>query len=163
MTATSLGGDCTLRTIFVDADACPVKSEIYKVAKRYGWSVTVVANTVMHTPQADWLSMIVVGNNADAADNWIAEHVGEGDIVVTADIPLAARCLQNHAKVLDSRGKEFTEDAIGSALANRELLDQLRVDGMITGGPAPFQPKHRSNFLQKLDQLIHQVQKQHKL
>jgi len=146
----------------VDADACPVKPEIYKVAKRYGWSVTLVANTVMQAPQAPWLRIIVVEGHANAADDWIVEHAGTGDIVVTADVPLAARCLENGAAVMDSRGRPFTEDSIGSALASRELMDQLRAQGATTGGPAPFQSKDRSQFLQRLDQAIQSVRRKHK-
>ena len=133
---------------------------MYKVAKRYGWSVTLVANEVIQGPQADWLEIVVVKRHAGAADDWIAEHAGDGDLVITSDIPLAARCLDNGSVVLDSRGGEFTNDSIGNALATRELMDQLRAQGATTGGPAPFQPRDRSQFLQKLDQKIQTLRRQ---
>ena len=146
-----------LSRILVDADACPVKQEIYRVAKRYGWSVTLVANTVMQGPKADWLDVVVVKGHADAADNWIAENATATDVVITSDIPLAARCLEKEAAVLDSRGGEFTDASIGSALATRQLMDQLRAQGATTGGPAPFQPRDRSQFLQALDRKIQEL------
>lgn len=140
--------------IFVDADGCPVKDEVYRVAKRYGLSVTLVANSWMKVPQESWLSLQVVKDGFDAADDWIVEEVRDGDIVITIDIPLAARCLEKGARVLGHKGRIFSEDSIGDALATRELLSQLREMGEITGGPAPFSKKDRSQFLQKLDQII---------
>ena len=140
--------------IFVDADACPVKEEIYRVAKRYGYAVTLVSNAMMRIPQAEWLKLIVVDGRLDAADNWIAERIAENDIVISADIPLAARCLEKGAVVLDMRGGVFTEDRIGEALASREILGLLRDRGAIAGGPAPFEQRDRSRFLQCLDQAI---------
>jgi uncharacterized protein YaiI (UPF0178 family) len=160
-TTDSIRSEFPLHRIFVDADACPVKPEIYKVARRYGWSVTLVANTVMAASPAPWLTVAVVEGHANAADDWIAEHTQMGDIVVTADVPLAARCLENGAAVLDSRGRAFTEDSIGNALASRDLMDQLRAQGATIGGPAPFQPKHRSQFLQKLDQSIQSIRRRY--
>jgi uncharacterized protein len=139
-------------TIYVDADACPVKDEVYKVARRYGLRVAVVANAPLRVP-AGPLVELVVRPGFGAADDWIAEQTGEGDIVVTADIPLAARCLARGARVLGPKGKPFTENDIGSALALRELMDELRQGGAITGGPAAMTPKDRSNFLSKLDEL----------
>ncbi len=124
--------------------------------------MTLVANTVLPAPKTDWLEMVVVNRDANAADKWIAEQAGELDIVITADIPLAAHCVDNGAAVLDHGGREFTEDSIGSVLASRDLLDQLRADGNVTGGPAPFQPKQRSQFLQRLDQVIHRIQRKQK-
>ena len=145
--------------IYVDADACPVKQEVYRVAQRYELKVTLVANTWMRVPETDWLELVVVDDNLDAADDWIAEHVAEKDIVITADIPLASRCLEKNAAVLDMKGGAFTEDRIGQALAGRELLSQLRDLGTITGGPPPFEQRDRSRFLQRLDQAIHAARK----
>src|SRR5271157_1726851 len=138
-------------TIYVDADACPVKEEVYRVARRYGLRVAVVANAPLRVP-AGPLVELVVRPGFGAADDWIAQEVGPGDIVVTADIPLAARCLAKEARVLDPKGREFTDNDIGSALAMRELMDQLRQGGAITGGPAPMTSKDRSRFLSKLDE-----------
>jgi hypothetical protein len=145
--------------IFVDADACPVKEEIYRVAKRYEYAVTLVANAVMRIPQADWLKLAVVDGRLDAADDWIVERIAADDIVISADIPLAARCLEKGAVVLDMRGGVFTEDRIGEALASREILGQLRERGTISGGPAPFTQQDRSRFLQRLDQAIQAIRR----
>lgn len=145
--------------IFVDADACPVKEEIYRVAKRYGYAVTLVSNAMMRIPQAEWLKLIVVDGRLDAADDWIAECVAENDIVISADIPLAARCLGKGAVVLDMRGGVFTDDRIGEALASREILGLLRDRGAIVGGPAPFEQRDRSRFLQCLDQAIQAIRR----
>ena len=140
--------------IFVDADGCPVKQEIYRVARRYGLKVTLVSNSRMRTPQEDWLKVIVVEGQFNAADDWIVEHVGENDIVITGDIPLASRCLEKGAQVLAPTGRIFREEGIGDALATRELLSHLRDLGTITGGPAPFNKQDRSRFLQRLDETI---------
>jgi uncharacterized protein YaiI (UPF0178 family) len=146
--------------IYVDADACPVKEEVYKVAKRYGLRVAVVANAPLRVP-AGPLVELVVRPGFGAADDWIAEQAGDGDVVVTADIPLAARCLPKGAHVLGPKGKPFTEADIGSALALRELLDGLRQGGAVTGGPAAMTPKDRSRFLSKLDELANAVLRAH--
>jgi len=146
--------------IYVDADACPVKDEVYKVAKRYQLPVTLVANAGMSVPQASWLKLIVVKNHLDAAADWIAENCTAQDIVITGDIPLASRCLEQGAKVLDHRGGEFTPDSIGSALASREVLEQLRAAGVETGGPRPHQKNDRSQFLQTLDRVIQKLKRQ---
>ena len=140
--------------IYVDADGCPVKQEIYRVAQRYRLEVTLVANSWMRAPDEGWLQLVVVDDCFDAADDWIVEHVIENDIVISGDIPLAARCLEKGARVIAPRGRIFTEDAIGEALAKRELVSHLRDLGTITGGPAPFDRKDRSLFLQRLDQVI---------
>ena len=140
-----------MTAIYVDADACPVKNEVYRVAERLTLEVKVVANSGIYVPDADLIELIVVGNAIDAADDWIAEHAGPNDIVIADDIPLAARCIRNGARVLSPKGNEFTEEAIGNVLAKRDILSQLRENGMITGGPAPYQPKDRSRFLQRLD------------
>lgn len=145
--------------IFVDADACPVKPEIYRVARRYALRVTLVANAWMRIPSEDWLTLVVVEGQLDAADDWIVEHVTENDIVISGDVPLASRCLAKGAVVLDLRGGVFTEDSIGEALAGRELLSHLRDLGTITGGPAPFEKRDRSRFLQRLDDTIQAVRK----
>ena len=145
--------------IYVDADGCPVKDEVYRVAKRYDIPVTLVANSWMHTPDEPNIKFMRVDDGFDAADNWIVEKVSPNEIVITADIPLAARCLEKGARVLGPKGRIFTEDGIGTALANREVASQMREHGMITGGPAPFNKKDRSRFLQQLDTTIHACRK----
>ena len=145
--------------IFVDADACPVKQEVYRVAERHGLRVTLVSNVSMRRPQKDWIELVVVGDHLDAADDWIAGHAGLDDIVISGDIPLAARCLGQGALVLGPAGHAFTQDNIGEALATRDLLSQLRDMGTMIGGPAPFQKKDRSRFLQRLDEIIHAIRR----
>lgn len=140
--------------IFVDADACPVKTEVYRVATRYRLGVTLVANAWMRTPDCPWLNLKIVGEEPDAADDWIVINAESGDIVVTSDIPLAGRCLQKQARVLTPKGKQFTDSNIGSALATREILAGLRSAGEITGGPLPLSNHDRSRFLQELDRLV---------
>jgi hypothetical protein len=140
--------------IFIDADGCPVKQEVYRVARRYGLHVTVVSNSRIQVPYEPWLELVVVEGQFDAADDWIVAHVTEKDIVISGDIPLAARCLDKGALVLGPRGHAFTEDSIGEALASRALLAYLRELGTITGGPAPFEQRDRSRFLQRLDEAI---------
>lgn len=141
-------------TIYVDADACPVKDEVYRVARRYGLQVAVVANAPLRVP-AGPLVELVVRAGFGAADDWIADQVSDKDIVITADIPLAARCLARGARVLDPKGHAFTDNDIGSALAMRDLMDGLRQGGVVTGGPAPMTAKDRSRFLSKLDEAVH--------
>jgi uncharacterized protein YaiI (UPF0178 family) len=143
--------------IYIDADACPVKDETYKVAERYGLPVHVVTNTWMTLPERDWLHLEVVDSGFDAADDWIVEQCGDGDVVVTGDILLAERCLQQGASVLGHKGTPFTNDSIGDAVATRELMATLREMGQMTGGPAPFQKKDRSRFLQGLDTMIQKI------
>ena len=140
--------------IYVDADACPVKDEVYRVAKRYGLAVFVVSNGRIRIPDDPAVEMVVVSGHFDAADAWIAERITGTDVAVTSDIPLASLCLAKGARVLDPKGKVFTEESIGDALANRELMAYLRDTGNITGGPPPFEPRDRSRFLQKLDDLV---------
>lgn len=140
--------------IFVDADACPVKEEIYKVARRYAVQVHVVANAPIRIPPDELIELIVVKGGFDAADDWIAERAGLGDIVITTDIPLAERCLVRAARVLGPKGAEFTESSIGEALATRALLDMLRQSGEFGGGPSPFSKADRSRFLSKLDEVV---------
>lgn len=145
--------------IFVDADACPVKQEVYRVAKRYKLGVTLVSGSWMRIPEGINATLRVVDQGMDAADDWIAEHVEAGDIVVTADIPLAARCVGKGAYVLGPTGKPFTEDNIGPALATRNLLSDLRELGEITGGPPPFGKRDRSRFLEGLDKAVNEVRR----
>jgi uncharacterized protein len=147
-------------TIYIDADACPVKDEVYRVARRYAVRVAVVANAPLRTP-LDPLIELVVRPGFGTADDWIVEQTGPGDIVITADIPLAARCLAKEARVLDAKGHPFTENDIGSALAMRGLMDELRQGGNVTGGPAPMTPKDRSRFLSKLDEMVNAVRRAH--
>ncbi|NNE42785.1 MAG: YaiI/YqxD family protein [Gemmatimonadetes bacterium] len=151
--------EAALLDIYIDADACPVKNETYKVAERYGLQVIVVAADWMRAPLHEWIRVVAAGSDFDAADNWIAENVQEDDIVITADIPLAARCLEKKARVLDHRGGEFDEASIGDALASRELLSTLRETGEITGGPRPFDQRQRSKYLQELDRTINALRK----
>lgn len=141
--------------LYVDADACPVKPEVYRVAKRHDLRVTLVAASGMRIPSDPNLSLEVVAQGFDAADDWIVARAGPGDIVVTADIPLAARCLERGAYVLGPTGRPFTESNIGDALATRNLLADLRGAGLDSSGPPPFDPRDRSRFLQALDQAIH--------
>lgn len=145
--------------IYIDADACPVKDEVYRVAARYGLQVTLVANSWMRTPREDWLRLEVVAEGADAADDWIVERVEAEDIVITADIPLAARCLKAGARALGTTGRPFTEDNIGHVLATRDLMTELRDAGAKTSGPPPLRKQDRSLFLQQLDQMIQAIRR----
>jgi uncharacterized protein YaiI (UPF0178 family) len=145
--------------IFVDADACPVKDEVYRVAERHGLPVSVVAAGFIRVPQDSWIERIAAGSGPDAADDWIVERVRAGDIVITADIPLASRCVKAGAAVIAPTGRPFTEDAIGMALAVRNLMTDLRSAGDVTRGPKPFSPRDRSTFLSTLDQTIRRLQR----
>lgn len=147
--------------IFVDADACPVKQEVYRVAHRYHLDVTLVANSWMRIPDEGWIELEVVGNDFDAADDWIVEHVQPDDIVITADIPLAGRCLKEGARVIGTTSKPFTENNIGLSVATRDLLAELRGAGEITGGPPPLEKRDRSRFLQQLDEVIQSIRREH--
>jgi len=140
--------------IFVDADACPVKEEVYRVAARHGLSVFVVANSPIMVPRAPGIERVVVGADPDAADDWIAERAGPGAIVVTSDVPLASRCVESGAGVIAPNGKRFSENSIGMALATRHLMDHLRSTGQVTSGPKAFRARDRSNFLSALDNAI---------
>jgi uncharacterized protein YaiI (UPF0178 family) len=142
-------------SIYVDADACPVKDEIYRVARRHAIKVFVVSNSPLRVPQEEIFEFVGVSGGFDVADDWIAERARTGDIVITADIPLAGRCLPQGARVLGPTGLEFTEEAIGDALATRALLDMLRQSGDFRGGPSRFARSDRSRFLSRLDELIH--------
>jgi hypothetical protein len=145
--------------IFVDADACPVKNEIYRVAERYHLSVTLVTNSWMRSPPYSWVKLQVVGDGLDEADDWIVEHVQPDDVVITADIPLASRCIKGGAAVIGSTGKPFTEDNVGAALAMRDLMKELRDSGAMTGGPPPLTQRDRSRFLQEFDTMIQAIRR----
>lgn len=140
--------------ILVDADACPVKPEVYKVAARHDLPVLVVSNVSMRTPREGRVELLLVGDGMDEADDRIVELAGPGDVVITADIPLASRALAKGARALGPKGREFTEESIGDALATRELMAHLRESGSVTGGPAPFAPKDRSRFLDRLERIV---------
>ena len=146
--------------IYVDADACPVKDEIYRVAARHGLPVSVVAGQFIRVPQDPLIERIAAGSGMDAADDWIAERAGKGDIVITSDIPLASRCVKAGAEVIAPNGKPFTEQSIGMTLAVRNLMTDLRSSGEVTGGPRSFAPRDRSAFLSALDQTIRRIQRQ---
>ena len=146
--------------IYVDADACPVKDEIYRVATRHGLPVSVVAGQFIRVPQDPLIERIAAGSGMDAADDWIAERATRGYIVVTSDIPLASRCVTAGAEVIAPNGKPFTEQSIGMTLAVRNLMTDLRSSGEVTGGPRSFAPRDRSAFLSALDQTIRRLQRQ---
>jgi uncharacterized protein YaiI (UPF0178 family) len=145
--------------VYIDADGCPVKQEVYRVAKRYGLRVTLVSNSWMRIPQEDWLELVVVDGKFNSADEWIVGHVTENDVVISDDIPLASLCLKKGARVLTPKGRVFTDDSIGGALANRDILAHLRELGTFTGGPAPLQKRDRSQFLQRLDEVVQAVRR----
>ncbi|RKZ16529.1 YaiI/YqxD family protein [bacterium] len=145
--------------IYVDADACPVKDEVYRVAERYGLPVTLVANSYMRIPGSDRVKLVVVDKGLDEADDWIVEQAGPDDIVITGDIPLAARCLDEGALVLGHKGRPFTKENVGDSLATRQLLKQLRDQDVMMGGPPPFAKKDRSLFLQQLDQMVNAIRR----
>ena len=140
--------------IYLDADACPVKNEAYRVAERYQLKVHVVSNSPIAVPREPFIERVVVAAGMDKADDYIAERAAQGVIVITADVPLAARCVKAGAVVIAPNGRPFTEESIGMTLATRNLMDQLRSAGEITGGPKPFSPKDRSAFLGSLDREI---------
>ncbi|MCZ8262017.1 MAG: YaiI/YqxD family protein [Beijerinckiaceae bacterium] len=140
--------------VFIDADACPVKDEVYKVAGRHGVRTIVVSNSYMQLPRDPMIERVVVGAGLDVADDYIAGRARRGIVVVTADIPLAARCIKAGADVIAPDGRAHTEQSIGAVLATRNLMDDLRSAGQITGGPRPFSPRDRSNFLSALDLAI---------
>ena len=141
-------------TLYIDADACPVKDETYKVAARYGLKTFVVSNSFIQIPQSSLIARMIVEAGPDIADDWIAQQVVAGDVVITSDIPLAARVLAKDAHAVAPNGRAFTSDSIGAALASRALMEHIRSTGDITGGPPPFSAAHRSQFLQTLDQII---------
>ena len=146
-------------SLYIDADACPVKQEIYRVAERHALKgvalkVFVVSNSPIAVPRSEMIERVVVGAGMDEADNWIAERAKRGDIVITADVPLASRGVKAGAAVIAPNGRVFTEESIGMSLATRNLMDSLRSAGEITSGPKPFAPHDRSEFLSALDRAI---------
>ncbi|MSP75170.1 MAG: YaiI/YqxD family protein [Rhodospirillaceae bacterium] len=147
-------------SLYIDADACPVKAEIYRVAERYGLKVYVVSNSYINVPRDPRIERVVVSDGFDAADDWIAERVGPEDIVVTADIPLADRSLKKGAAAIGSTGVAFTTSSIGMAMASRELMSNLRAMGEATGGPKPMSQRDRSRFLSTLDETIQKLRRQ---
>lgn len=149
-------------TIFVDADGCPVKEEICRVAVKCGLNVILVSNKPLRHPANPLFSSVVVSGNFDSADDWIVNNSSTDDIVVTADVLLARRSLEKNARVLNPNGRVFTRNTIGEAMALRELLSDMRDSGIITGGPAPFKPKDRSLFLHRLQENIQSITKNHK-
>ncbi len=153
--------DANARSIhlYIDADACPVKAEVYRVAERFiargtALRVVVVSNAPIAVPRDEFIERLVVGGGMDEADNWIAERAGRGDVVITADVPLAARAVKAGASALAPNGRPFTEDAIGLTLATRNLMSDLRSAGATTRGPPPFAPADRSRFLSGLDAVL---------
>jgi uncharacterized protein YaiI (UPF0178 family) len=145
--------------IYIDADACPVKDEVYRVAERYGLKVLVVANGWLRVPDSPLVERVTVTGGLDVADDWIVERAGTGDIVITADIPLADRCVKRGARVLAPTGRPFTPDSIGNDLATRNLLTELRDTGQIRGGGRPFGKQDRSRFLGALDNLVQAIRR----
>jgi uncharacterized protein YaiI (UPF0178 family) len=146
--------------IFIDADACPVKDEVYRVANRYGMNVAVVANSTMRIP-TDASVELIVRAGFGAADDYIAEQCGPHDIVITADVPLAARCVAKGSAVLNAKGRTFSDANIGELLGMRDLMEELRKSGQVGGGPAPMTPKDRSRFLSKLDEMVNKSVRAH--
>lgn len=140
--------------ILVDADACPVKDEIYKVAMRHGVQVIIVSNSPLRVPAHPLVSREVVSDKFDAADDWIAERANTTSIVITADILLADRCIKQGSQVLAPTGKPFTANSIGNAVATRAIMADLRSGGDIIGGPAPYSKADRSRFLSALDETL---------
>ena len=141
--------------IFVDGDACPVKEETFRVAIRYGLRVLLVSNSQLRVPRNPLFESVVVARGQfDGADDWIVEQITDRDIAITSDIPLAARCLEKGARALDAKGRVYSPESIGDALASRELMAHLRAMGEVGGGPPPFTARDRSTFLQRLDDLI---------
>ena len=148
-----------LLEIYVDSDACPVKQEVCRVAKRYRMNVTFVSNSRMRLPDQEGVKLFVVEGQLDAADDYIAENVTKDDIVITADIPLASRCIKSGAQVIRPNGRLFSTNNIGESLATRNLMSELREEGSITGGPPPFQKRDRSRFLQSLDHIVQSIKR----
>ncbi len=145
--------------VWVDADGCPVKNETYRVAGRYGLRVTLVADSWLRVPEHDAIELVLVERGSDAADDYIAEHCAAGDVVIAADIPLAARCVEKGAVVVTPRGRRLDQDTIGEAVTMRDLGTSVREAGTMTGGPPPFSKKDRSQFLQRLDATIQRLRR----
>jgi uncharacterized protein YaiI (UPF0178 family) len=145
--------------IYVDADGCPVKDEVYRVADRYGLRVWVVANGWLRVPDSPLVSLVAVSEGLDRADDWIAERIAQGDIAVTADVPLAARCVKRGARAIAPNGRPFTEDSMGEVLATRNLMTALRETGTIRGGGRPFTKQDRSRFLGAVDAAVQAIRR----
>lgn len=143
--------------IYVDADACPVKEQIYRVAARYGLPVLVVANSPLGVPTQDGVESVHVAGGFEAVDDWIVDHASAGDVVATADILLAGRVVERGAVCIDFRGKEFTADALGGLLASREVAQYLRGHGAYSGGPPPLSPRDRGRFAARLDEVVNRI------
>lgn len=146
--------------IYIDADACPVKDEVIRVASRHGLKTHMVSDGGIRPNQSPLVNLVIVPSGPDAADDWIAEHITRGDIAVTSDIPLAARCLEQGGKAIRPNGEAFTKDSIGMALATRDLMSSLREAGEITGGPRSFTNKDRSRFLNALEVMVQSVKRE---
>jgi uncharacterized protein YaiI (UPF0178 family) len=146
-----------MTVLYVDADACPVKDETVRVAERHGLRTVMVSDGGVRPYRSPLVELVIVPSGADAADDWIAETIAAGDVCVTNDIPLAARCLEKGAAALKPNGDVFTEQGIGMALAGRELMQSLRETGAITGGPRPFSKADRSAFLDRLETTVRQA------
>ncbi len=149
-----------MREIYVDADACPVKEEVFKVAARHGWATHVVSNSWFRLPENSLIHRILVSEGPDAADDWIAERAGKGDLVITNDIPLASRCLKSGARTLRPTGRALTEDNIGVGLAMRDLSAHLREIGERSGGPSAFSKQDRSRFLSAMEEVIQAINRE---
>jgi uncharacterized protein len=145
--------------IYVDADGCPVKDEVYRVADRYGLRVWVVANSWLRVPDSPMVSLVAVSEGLDRADDWIADRIGQGDIAVTADVPLADRCVKRGAQAITPTGRRLTEATIGEALASRNLMTGLREAGTVKGGGRPFTRQDRSRFLGALDAAVQAIRR----
>jgi len=158
MAADSAGATPAI-VIYVDADACPVKQEVYRVAERHGVGVVLVSNSPIAVPREHFIARVVVGAGMDKADDYIAERATNRTIVITADVPLAARCVKAGAIAIAPNRKPFTESSIGMALATRNLMEDLRVMGEVTGGPQAFSAKDRSAFLSALDVAINRLKR----
>ena len=141
-------------TIYVDADACPVKDEIIRVGERHQTEMLFVCDGGLRRPNSQWARLVIVEGKLDAADDWSADHIGAGDVFVTADIPLADRCIKAGAIGIDPRGKLWTQDNIGASLATRNLMTDLRETGAVTSGAKPFGPKDRSSFLDGMERVM---------
>lgn len=152
-------GNQVMLEIYVDADGCPVKDEVYRVAGRYGLTVWMVANAWLRVPDDASVRRVTVTEGLDRADDWIVERIGPGDIAITADVPLAARCVQRGARVIAPDGRWFDETSIGAALADRNLMTALRETGEIMGGGRPFTKQDRSRFLDALDAAIQAIRR----
>ena len=145
--------------LYIDADACPVKNEVIRVGERHQVEMFFVCDGGLRRPNSPWAKLIIVDQGADAADDWIAERIGKGDVCITSDIPLADRCIKAGSHAIDHRGKAFTPDNIGSVLATRDLMTDLRSAGMETGGAKPFSQKDRSAFLNGIETVIQKAKR----